>query len=171
MKSMHWMLLVLFLLVTSASAEEARLLRFPNVSHDKVAFVYAGDIYTAPRDGGRALRLTSHEGLELFPRFSPDGSLIAFTGQYDGDMAVYVIPLEGGNPKRLTYHPGIQKTSERFGPENVVMGWNPSGDKVLFRSRKELSDWWEGRVYLVGTEGGMPEPLPMYAAGFTSFSR
>lgn len=161
-----WMLA----LSNAAFAEEARLLRFPDVDKDKIAFVYAGDIYVVSRDGGQALRLTSHEGLELFPKFSPDGRQIAFTGQYDGDMSVYVIPIEGGEPKRLTYHPGIQGTSERFGPENVVMGWHPDGKKVLFRSRMESSNWWDGRVYLVDVKGGLPQPLPMKVAGFTSFS-
>lgn len=85
-----WMLA----LSNAAFAEEARLLRFPDVDKDKIAFVYAGDIYVVSRDGGQALRLTSHEGLELFPKFSPDGRQIAFTGQYDGDMSVYVIPIE-----------------------------------------------------------------------------
>nr|HPI32650.1 PDZ domain-containing protein [candidate division Zixibacteria bacterium] len=154
----------------AAQAEEARLLRFPAVHGDNVAFVYAGDIYTAPRAGGAATRLTSHPGLEIFPRFSPDGAKIAFTGQYDGDMAVYVIPVAGGQPQRLTWHPGLQRTSERMGPENVVMGWNRDGSKVLFRSRKESKSDWEGRTYLVDLKGGMPEPLPMASAGFTSLS-
>jgi tricorn protease len=163
---------LIWMLVTSnlALAEETRLLRFPDVNKDKIAFVYAGDIYVVPRNGGQALRLTSHEGLELFPKFSPDGRQIAFTGQYDGDMSVYVMPVEGGSPRRLTYHPGIQKTSERFGPENVVMGWAPDGKKVLFRSRMETGNLWDGRVYLVDINGGLPRPLPMKVAGFTSFS-
>ena len=134
-----------FLLSTSVFAEEARLLRFPDIHIDKVTFVYAGDIYVAPRHGGDATRLTSHRGLELFPKFSPDGSMIAFTGQYDGDVSVYVMPVEGGEPKRLTYHPGIQRTSERFGPDNIVMDWHPDGERVFFRSRKEINDWWDGR--------------------------
>jgi len=168
----YLVLVLIWMLVAGnlAIAEEARLLRFPDVNKDKITFAYAGDIYVAPRNGGQALRLTSHEGLELFPKFSPDGKQIAFTGQYDGDMSVYVIPAEGGEPKRLTYHPGIQKTSERFGPENVVMGWYPGGKKVLFRSRMESSNWWDGRVYLVDVRGGLPQPLPMKVAGFTSFS-
>jgi tricorn protease len=161
---------MLGLACTTFCAEEARLLRFPDVHSDAVAFVYAGDIYTVPRAGGQALRLTSHEGLELFPKFSPDGKQIAFCGQYDGDMSVYVMPAEGGKPTRLTYHPGIQNTGERFGPENIVMGWHPGGRKVLFRSRQESNDWWDGRAYLVDVSGGLPEPLPMQAAGFTSFS-
>jgi tricorn protease len=155
---------------SAAFSEEAKLLRFPDVSKDKIAFVYAGDIYAAPRSGGTAVRLTSHEGLELFPKFSPDGRMIAFTGQYDGDMSVYVMPAAGGDPRKLVFHPGIQKTEDRFGPENVVMGWHPDGKRVLFRSRKELGDWWDGRAYLVDAEGGSPEALPMATAGFTSFS-
>jgi len=161
---------IILLMAGQAFSEEARLLRFPDVHGDRVAFMHAGDIYLAPRAGGHATRLTSHEGLELFPKFSPDGSKIAFTGQYDGDMSVYVMPIDGGEPTRLTFHPGIQRTSERFGPENIVLGWHPDGDRVLFRSRKEPSDWWDGRAYLVYLNGGMPEALPMRAAGFTSFS-
>ncbi len=166
-------LLILSVFSSVASAQqtpaEARLLRFPNVSQDKITFCYGGDIYTALRSGGAATRLTSDEGLEFFPKFSPDGSMIAFGGQYDGDMSVYVISVNGGNPTRLTYHPGIQHTSERFGPDCVVMGWSKDG-KVLYRSRKESMSWWEGRVYLVDPKGGQSEPLPMPSAGFTSFS-
>ncbi|MFZ5981101.1 MAG: S41 family peptidase [Candidatus Zixiibacteriota bacterium] len=162
--------LLLIFTFSNSSAGEARLLRFPDVSKDKIAFVYAGDIYVVSRDGGQAVRLTSHEGLELFPKFSPDGTQIAFTGQYDGDYAVYVVPVTGGEPQRLTYHPGILHTSERFGPENIVLGWHPDGKRVVYRSRKEANDWWEGRIYLASLDGGLPEVLPMKVAGFTSLS-
>ena len=161
---------IMVLIAGSLMAAEGRLLRFPTVSQDQVAFSYSGDIYTAPRTGGQAIRLTSDDGIEVFPRFSPDGKHIAFTGQYDGDWDVYVMSSDGGEPKRLTWHPGIQNTSERFGPENVVMGWNNAGDKVLYRSRKESMTWWDGRAYLVSMNGGISEPLPMSVAGFTSFS-
>ncbi|MBD3403451.1 hypothetical protein GF420_11185 [candidate division GN15 bacterium] len=164
------LLVALATLAASALAEEARLLRFPDIHTDRVAFVYAGDIYTAPRTGGQAIRLTSHKGLELFPKFSPDGGTIAFTGQYDGDQAVYVTTLTGGEPTRLTWHPAHQGLAARHGPENIVMGWSHDGSKVMFRSRKEAMDAWEGRIYLVDREGGLPEPLPMAAAGFTSLS-
>ncbi len=162
--------LILMILSVPIFGEEARLLRFPDIHSDKMAFVYAGDIYISPRSGGQAVRLTSHEGLELFPKFSPDGRWVAFTGQYDGDFSVYVVSVDGGEPRRLTYHPGIQETSERFGPENIVMGWHPDGKKVMYRSRREMSDWWEGRIYLVDINGGLPQPLPMKTAGFTSLS-
>lgn len=173
MKRLCLTLAALFLLAVPGGvlrSEEARLLRFPDVSKDKVAFSYAGDIYIAPRTGGQAIRLTSDDGLELFAKFSPDGKNIAFTGQYDGDWDVYVMPSTGGTPRRLSWHPGIRNTPERFGPENVVMGWNRAGDKVMYRSRKESMTWWDGRVYLVGLNGRMAEPLPMSVAGFTSFS-
>lgn len=164
------LLFILSLTTGMAAADEARLLRFPDVTTDKIAFSYAGDIYIAPRTGGQATRLTSHIGLELFAKFSPDGKTIAFTGQYDGDQAVYIMPVAGGQPKKLSFHPAMQNLAERMGPENIVMGWHPDGKRVYFRSRKEGTDVWFGRVYLVDTAGGMPEPLPMDQAGFTSFS-
>ncbi|MBN2226677.1 MAG: PD40 domain-containing protein [candidate division Zixibacteria bacterium] len=162
--------IALLLLAVTVMADEARLLRFPDISAEHIAFAHGGDVFIVARNGGQAVRLTSDEGLELFPRFSPDGRQIAMTAQYDGDWAVYVIPITGGEPKRLTYHPGIQNTSERFGPENVVMDWHPTENKILFRSRKQAQDWWDGRVYLVSVDGGLPTPLPMATAGFTSFS-
>ncbi len=170
MKRLLALLCLLILSVGLVSAEEARLLRYPDVSKDKIVFVYAGDLYTAPRSGGEATRLTSDDGLELFPKFSPDGSKIAFTGQYDGDWSVYVMGVDGGDPSKLTYHPGVQNTSDRFGPENVVMGWTHDGTKVLYHSRKDSRDWWLGQVYLADLKGGLPQPLPMAQAGFTSFS-
>ncbi len=152
------------------TADEGRLLRFPDVSKDKITFAYAGDIYVAPRAGGMATRITSHPGLEIFPKFSPDGQQIAFSGQYDGDISVYAMPVAGGSPKRLTYHPGAVNQAERNAPDNIVMGWSRDGKSVLFRGRKEVQDTWEGRAYLVNLDGGMPEPLPMKEAGFTSLS-
>src|SRR5262245_13829330 len=74
----------------AARAAEGTLLRFPSVSRDRIAFVYANDIWVVPRAGGLATKITSHEGQEWFPRFSPDGEWIAFTGDYDGNRDVYV---------------------------------------------------------------------------------
>ena len=86
-----------------ADAQEARLLRFPSVGGDQIAFTYAGDLYTVSIDGGKAVRLTSDVGYEIFSRFSPDGKTIAFTAQYDGNTEVYTMPAEGGVPQRITY--------------------------------------------------------------------
>jgi len=150
-------------------APEGRLLRFPDVHKDKVVFVYAGDIWIAPTAGGTAIRLTSHEGIEQFPRFSPDGKWIAFTGEYDGSQQVYVIPAEGGEPKQLTFYPS-HSAPERFGADNMVYGWTPDGSKVVFRSMRDSFDVFVGRLYLVSTKGGLPEPMPMPISGFASFS-
>ena len=90
----------------AASAQGTRLLRHPTVSRDSVAFEYAGDLWVVGRSGGQARRLTSTQGVELDPYFSPDGSQIAFTSTVAGNTDVYVVPTAGGDPKRLTYHPG-----------------------------------------------------------------
>ena len=87
----------------SARAEEGRLLRFPTTNGTDVVFSYAGDLYKAPLNGGRAVRLTSHIGYEMFAKYSPDGRTIAFTGQYDGNTEVYSMPATGGQPVRLTF--------------------------------------------------------------------
>src|SRR3974377_1905259 len=83
---------------------DARMMRFPDISATQIAFAYAGDIWVAPKTGGESQRLSSPKGEETFPRFSPDGSQIAFSGNYDGNTDIYVIPSTGGLPKRLTYH-------------------------------------------------------------------
>src|ERR1043166_8141757 len=106
-------------------AQEARLLRFPAVHGETVVFSYAGNLYTVPAQGGVARRLTSHEGFEMFARFSPDGKTLAFTGQYDGNTEVSVMPAQGGKPKRLTYTATLIRddVSDRMRPNNIVMTW------------------------------------------------
>ena len=86
--------------------QEGRLLRFPDIYRDKIAFMYGGDLWLASSSGGPARRITSHPGRELFPKFSPDGKWLAFTGQYDGNFNVYVMPSDGGQPKQLTFYQG-----------------------------------------------------------------
>src|SRR3954464_2286315 len=101
--------------------DEARLLRFPTIHGDRIVFGYAGDLYTVSASGGIARRLTSHPGYEMFPRFSPDGSRIAFTAQYDGNTEVFVVNSEGGEPRRLTYTATLSRdeVSDRMGPNNI----------------------------------------------------
>ena len=147
-----------------------RLLRFPTLSRDSIAFVYAGDIWTVARSGGLARQLTSDPGLEIFPRYSPDGKWIAFTGQYDGNRDVYVIPAEGGVPKRLTFWADTGHPAERAGPNNMVIGWTPEGKRILFRSRHQAWEDRAGRLYTVGLERGLPEPLPMPEGGLAAYS-
>ncbi|NMB70683.1 MAG: protease, partial [Bacteroidales bacterium] len=97
--------------------EEARLLRFPAIYGDQVVFSAGGDLYTVARTGGIARKLTSYVGYEMFPRFSPDGKYIAFTGQYDGNTEIFVIPAAGGVPKRLTFTATLDRddVSDRMG--------------------------------------------------------
>ena len=114
---MKKMTLALFLLTTIhcfAQTEQPLLLRKPTISKTHIAFVYAGDVWIVGRDGGEAKRLTTGIGSENDPQFSPDGSMIAFTGEYDGNTDVFVIPVAGGEPKRLTFHPGVNEEIAKY---------------------------------------------------------
>ena len=119
-------LLSLLLLMTgTAHAQvDARMFRQPTVSQTQIAFVYAGDIWLVSRKGGTATRLSSPQGEESFPRFSPDGTKIAYSAAYDGNTDVYVVNANGGEPMRLTYHPMADR----------VIGWHPDGKRILFAS-------------------------------------
>ncbi len=172
---LNFIFVLLALLVLSFPAyapEEGRVLRFPTIFGDQVVFTYAGDLYTAAASGGIARKLTSHPGYEAFPRFSPDGKFIAFTGEYDGNREVYIIPAEGGVPVRVTYTPVLSRDdiSDRMGPNNIVMGWTPDGAKVIFRSRMREWNDFNGQLYLVPKNGGLPEQIPVPRGGFCSFS-
>src|SRR5438874_4206952 len=155
-----------------AAADEARLLRFPAIHGDRVAFTYAGNLYLVPAAGGVARRLTSHDGYEMFPRFSPDGNWLAFTGQYDGNTEVYVMPAEGGVPRRLTWTAtlGRDDVADRMGPNNIVMGWKHDSQTVVFRSRMQSFNDFIGQLFTVSLDGGLPCELPLPRGGFCSFS-
>ena len=160
---------VLAALASGANADEARLLRFPSVNGNRIVFSYAGDLYSVPASGGEAKRLTSHQGYEIFPRISPDGKEIAFTGQYDGNTEVYLIPANGGEPQRLTYTSTNSRDDlgDRMGPNNMVLTWSPDG-KVVYRNR--IGDSFQGQLWKIGEEGGMPTQIPLPEGGFCSFS-
>jgi tricorn protease len=138
---------------------DARLLRYPAVSRTHIAFVYAGDIWVVPRDGGVAQRLSSPSGEEMFPRFSPDGSRIVFTANYDGNDDLYVIPAMGGSPERLTYHPA----------DDRVIEWHADG-RILFASSRTSEKDRFNKLYRVGDRGGLPEELPLPFGEFGSIS-
>ena len=164
--------LLLPLAVNSAEGEEARLLRFPSIMHDKVAFVYAGDIWTVSVSGGEAKRITSFpEGFEVFPKISPDGKWIAFSGQYAGTRQVYVVPYEGGVPKRLTYYPDVGNMPPRGGYDYIVMDWTPDGKKILARNNRTPFGRRVGKYVLIdpSTEG-LTEPLQIPEGGPATFS-
>ena len=153
-----------------ADGNEARLLRFPATNGTDIVFSYAGDLYTAPIAGGEARRLTSHVGYEIFPRFSPDGKNIAFTGEYDGNREVYIIPADGGEPRRLTYTATNARddVGDRMGPNNIVMTWTPNGEGVVYRNR--ISDGFDGRLWTAPLSDGMPQALPLPEGGFCSYA-
>jgi tricorn protease len=154
----------------SVSADEARLLRFPATNGQDVVFTYAGDLYKAPLTGGEAQRLTSHVGMEMFARFSPDGQSITFTAQYDGNTEVYLMPKSGGEPERLTYTSTNSRddVGDRMGPNNIVMTWTRDGKNILYRNR--IGDGFSGKLWSVSAEGDMPEQLPLPEGGFCSYS-
>jgi tricorn protease len=172
LKQLFLSLMMVFFLSAFMVAEEARLMRFPGISNDKIVFTYAGDLYTVDIEGGTARKITSHNGMEMFARFSPDGSKIAFTGQYDGNTEVFVVPAEGGVPKRLTFTAtlGRDDVADRMGPNNIVIAWTPDSKNIVFRTRKNTFNSFKGQLYKVSVEGGMPEQLPFPEGGFSSFN-
>ncbi|MDE0897584.1 MAG: PDZ domain-containing protein [Longimicrobiales bacterium] len=135
------------------AAAQTRFLRQPSVSATEIAFVHANDIWVVGRDGGAARRLTTNEGAETEPAFSPDGQWIAFTGQYDGNQDVYLVSATGGQPQRLTWHPSA----------DAVQGWTSEGD-ILFRSGREAVPTRLWKFFSVSPQGGYPEALPVHQA-------
>ena len=126
MKRSILVIVALFVCAISAAAQSASpmLFRQPTMSRTHIVFVFAGDLWSVPRAGGSAIRLTSSNGSESNPMFSPDGNWVAFTGEYDGNVDVYVIPANGGEPKRVTFHPGA----------DAVSGWTNDGKSIVFLS-------------------------------------
>src|SRR6266567_4990114 len=151
--------------------QEGRLMRFPDIYKDKVVFMYGGDLWLASTSGGVARRITSHAGRELFPKFSPDGKWIAFTGQYDGNFNVYVMPSDGGQPRQLTFYQGsAQPLSDRMGIYDEVVTWTPDSKRIVFLSRRDAQNGWIKRPFAVSIDGGLPQPLPMDQGGLVSYS-
>lgn len=155
-------LLTLIALACAGSAHaqtSARLFRYADVSATQIAFVYGGDIWLVPREGGTAIQVTHSPGEESWPKFSPDGSRIAYTASYNGNQDVYVMPSAGGLPTRVTY----QSHADR------VVEWHPDGQRILFASQRE-SGRNVSRFYLVSAEGGLPEKLTVPYGELASFS-
>lgn len=152
-------LLVMTVVATAAGAEAPTLFRTPAVNRTQVVFAYAGDLWSVPREGGDAVRLTSGVGIESDPVFSPDGSQLAFAGQYDGNTDVYVMPAAGGEPRRLTYHPDADRP----------VGWTNDGKAVLFASARASHARFP-RLFTIAPGGGLPEALPLPMAERGSYS-
>jgi tricorn protease len=154
------LLLLVLSISTLAQTNSLTLFQKPTINRTHIVFVYAGDLWIVPREGGDAKRLTTGIGIETDPVFSPDGSTIAFSGQYDGNLDVYVIPAAGGVPRRLTYHPA---------PDRAI-GWTPDGKQVLFSSSRNSTSGYE-RLFTIGREGGgLPNEIALPVASYGSFS-
>lgn len=143
----------------ASSADRPLLMRDPAINKTDVVFAFAGDLWTVPRSGGDAVRLTSSPGTESSPCFSPDGSTIAFAGQYDGNTDLFIVPAKGGEPKRLTYHPG----------GDFPVGWSPDGKSIVFVSGM-LTDTDLPRLFSISVQGGVPEALPFPSGSDAAYS-
>ena len=161
---------ILAILSAAVNAEPTRLLRFPDIHLDQVAFVYAGDIYVANVSGGTARRLTSDEGLEIFPKFSPDGTQIAFSAEYNGTRQVYVMPSTGGTPKQLTWYNDVGPMPPRGGFDYRVLDWTADGKHILVRANRLPWGVRMGRYYLVPAAGGTEMPMDIPDGGGGMFS-
>ncbi len=163
-RTLHLLLAVSTLMSASAFAlpntQDTRMLAEPAVSARHIAFAYAGDLWLANLDGSNVKRLTSDVGEESSPVFSPDGKLIAFNGQYEGNTDVYVMPVDGGVPKRLTYHPGT----------DLVQAFSPDGKSVLFTSARAVFTGRYRQLFTVPVDGGVETPLEIPNADRAAYS-
>ena len=147
-------------IAADVNVRDTRFLRQPTTSGTHVAFVYADDLWVSRIDGSDVRRLTTDDGLESNPAFSPDGATIAFSAQYDGNTDVYTVPAAGGVPTRLTWHPG----------PDLVQGFTPDGRKVLFTSPRSVFTTRYSQLFTVSLDGGMPDQLPIPNAASGAYS-
>lgn len=154
-------LVVIFTITQFAFGQiSAKLMQYMDVSETDIVFVYGGDIWLVPKEGGTAVQITRSQGVESWPKFSPDGREIAYTASYNGNEDIYVIPVDGGVPTRVTYH----SFSDR------MIDWHPNGEQLLFASRRHMGQRSSNRFYLVDKEGGFPEELVIPYGELASFS-
>jgi tricorn protease len=147
------------------------LMRYPTLHGDTIVFVAHDNLWSVPRAGGTASRLTAEEGRDVMPRFSPDGRWIAFTGEYQGNRDVYVIPAGGGAAQRLTFTSDVTPEAPlRWGPNNMVVTWTPDSQNIVFLSRRAAWNDWLTRPFTVSLQGGLPQLMPLDRGGFMSYS-
>jgi tricorn protease len=168
------LLAVIGLALSNLTAADAQtlLLRTPATNGEVIAFAHGGQLYSVPVHGGIARRLTTGAGYALFPRFSHDGTQLAFTGHYDGNTEVYVMPAEGGPVRRLTWSATLARDdfSDRMGPNNIVLGWRRDDAAIIYRNRDRHGGTFTGDLLAVSPQGGLPAPLPLPHGGFISFA-
>jgi tricorn protease len=145
---------------TASAQISAKLMRYMDVSDSHIVFVYGGDIWRVPKEGGTAIQLTSSPGEESWPRFSPDGETIAFTAMYNGSPDIYTMPVTGGVPSQITYNSFYDR----------MVAWHPDGERILFASGRESGRQSFRQFYLVGRQGGLPEKLPVPYGELAAFS-
>ncbi len=155
-----FLLMVLFMCGGIFGRISARLMRYMDVSDTQITFVYGGDIWVMPREGGTAIQVTHSKGEESWPRFSPDGKYIAYSAAYNGNMDVYVMPATGGVPTRLTW---------QSHPDRMV-DWHPDGEHILFASPRESGPRGIRQFYMVDKNGGFPRKLAVPYGELASFS-
>jgi len=160
----------LALRVSANAQDEARLMRFPDINNNLIAFVYAGDIWSVDSNGGEARRLTSHAGQELFPKISPDGKWIAFSGEYSGSRQIFVMPSKGGTPKQLTFYNSIGVMPPRGGYDHVSLDWTSDSENILIRANRTPYGARNGKYFLVSINGGLEKELPIVNGGFAALS-
>lgn len=146
--------------VQGIDLKDTRMMSDPAISQNHIAFVYAGNLWIANRDGSYPRQLTTDDGQESLPVFSPDGKMLAFSAQYDGNTDVFIVPVTGGVPRRLSWHPS----------GDYVRGFTPDGKSVVFISGRFSHTGRYTQIFTVSTDGGYPTELPIPNAYWTSYS-
>ena len=154
------LLLVLTAGAVYAAADPIKFARYPHVAGNRLAFSYHGDIWIANRDGSSPMRLTAHVGRDTFPRFSPDGRMVAFTSNRFGNDDIFVVPVTGGEPRQLTFNT----------TGDTVQYWTPDGKGIVFASSRGVSPW-HSPLHVVPVDGGLPRPLDMDNANTGMFKQ
>ncbi len=150
MRRVTFVVLAIALFSAAARAEPIKFARYPHVANGKLAFAYHGDIWVAGEDGSNPVRLTAHVARDSFPRFSPDGRLVAFSSNRFGNDDVFVVPVTGGEPRQLTFNT----------EDDTVLYWTPDGTRIIVASSRGTHPFLSP-LYTVPADGGMPEPLPV----------
>src|SRR3984957_12940157 len=170
MRVNHLLPAILLVMVPLAAARAA-LPRFPQPFGDRIVFVASGSVWSVPKSGGTATRLTSAPGQDMFPRVSPDGKWIAYTEASKAGTDIWVIPAAGGAARRLTFTPATEAgTGGRHGPDNMVVTWTADSRSVVYLSKRDQWNGWIQNLYQVPVAGGAPTPLEIDSAvGLATF--